>query len=155
MKIDLNKLPKILDKYPRQESSLIMVLQDVQGEYNYLPSEVLVKVAEELDIPKAKIFGVATFYKAFSLKPRGRKTVRICTGTACHVRGATLIKDEIERLLGIPVPGTTEDLEYTVELVNCVGACAMAPVVMMDEKYHANVQPDKVKKIFKKRGVKA
>jgi len=152
MDIDLGKLPAILDKYPRQESSLIMVLQDVQDEYNYLPEEALVEVAKELKIPQAKIFGVATFYKAFSLKPRGKQIVKICMGTACHVRGAPLIKDEVERMLGISVPGTTEDLEYTIELVNCVGTCAMAPVVMTGEEYHANVKPDRVDKIVAKKG---
>ena len=148
------KIPKILDRYPRRESSLIMVLQDVQEELNYLSTEALIQVAAELDVPQSKVFGVATFYKAFSLTPRGKKTVKICTGTACHVRGAPIIKDEIERMLGIPLPGTTEDLEYTVELVNCVGACAMAPVVVAGDKYHANVKPDRLKKIFGKRAEK-
>ncbi len=148
MEIDIGKLPRILEKYPRQESSLIMVLQDVQTEFNYLPLETLLEVARELSVPFSRVLGVATFYKAFSLQPRGRKNVKICTGTACHVRGATLIKDEISRTLGIALPGTTEDLEFTVELVNCVGACAMAPVVMVDEEYHANVQPDRVRKVL-------
>ncbi len=151
MDISLKKIPTIIERYPKEESSLIMVLQDVQQEYNYLPKEALIKVADLLNVPPPRVFSVATFYKAFSLEPRGKKTIKICMGTACHVRGATLIKDEIERLLGIPIPGTTNDLEYTVELVNCVGTCAMAPVVMEDDNYHANVQPDKVKRIFKKK----
>jgi len=148
MDIDLGKLPAILNKYPRRESSLIMLLQDIQAEFNYLPGEALMEVSKALGIPYARVLGVATFYKAFSLRPRGRKTVRLCTGTVCHVRGAPLLKDEISRTLGVALPGTTEDLEFTVELVNCVGACAMAPVVMVEEDYHANVRPDQVKKVL-------
>jgi NADH:ubiquinone oxidoreductase subunit E len=146
---DLKRLQPILERYPREESSLIMILQDVQAEYNYLPPEVLKVVAKEIDVPKAKVFGVATFYKAFSLEPRGKEIIKVCMGTACHVRGAPLIRDELERMLGIKAGQTTRDLKFTLELVNCVGACAMAPVAIIGDTYYPNLTPDKLKKIIK------
>ncbi len=146
---DLTKLQAILNKYPCAEASLIMILQDVQEEYRYLPCDVLMEVARALDLPKAKVFSVGTFYKAFSLDPMGRINVKVCMGTACHVRGAQMVLEAIQRDLGLAAPGNTSDLEYTLETVNCVGACGMAPVVVVDEKYYAEVQPDKTEKILK------
>ena len=151
---DFAKLEQILAKYPRNEASLIMVLQDVQDEYRYLPCDVLIEVANQLSVPKAKVFAVGTFYKAFSLDPMGRINVKVCMGTACHVRGGQMVLEALERELGLTKPGNTPDLEYTLETVNCVGACGMAPVVVVDEKYHAEVQPDKVLKILPKKGAK-
>ncbi len=147
---DLTKLEAILAKYPCNESSLIMVLQDVQEEYRYLPSDVMVEVAKELGLPKSKVFAVGTFYKTFSFEPKGRHNVKVCMGTACHVRGSSMVLESLERELGLKGPGNTADLEYTLETVNCVGACGMAPVVMVDEKYFAEVKPEKVKKLLKK-----
>jgi len=147
---DLTKLTAILDKYPRNESSLIMVLQDIQEVYRFLPCDVLIEVGKALDLPKSKVFAVGTFYKAFSLDPMGRINVKVCMGTACHVRGAQMVLESLERELGLTGPGNTPDLEYTLETVNCVGACGMAPVVVVDEKYHAEVKPDKVDKLIKK-----
>jgi len=149
MNVDLKRLQPILTRYPKEESSLIMILQDVQAEFNYLPPEILIVVAREIGIPKARIFGVATFYKAFSLEPRGDEIIKVCMGTACHVRGAQLIKDELERQLEVKAGGTTRDLRYSLELVNCVGACAMAPVAIVGDKYHPNLSPDRLKKIIK------
>jgi len=146
---DFAKLEAILARYPRNEASLIMVLQDVQEEYRYLPCDVLIEVAKALDLPKAKVFAVGTFYKAFSLDPMGRINVKVCLGTACHVRGAQMVLESLERGLGLAGPGNTADLEYTLETVNCVGACGMAPVVVVDEKYYAEVQPDKAVKLLK------
>ncbi len=150
---DFTKLEKILAKYPRNETSLIMVLQDVQDEYRFLPCDVLVEVAKQLDVPKSKVFAVGTFYKAFSLDPMGRINIKVCMGTACHVRNAQMVLEALYRETGMTEPGTRPDLEYTIETVNCVGACGMAPVVIVDEKYFPEVQPDKVQKLFKK-GVK-
>lgn len=133
--VDMTLLDDILAQYPRKEQSLIQVLQDVQRAYNYLPCEVLEKVASELKVPLAKVFSVSTFYKAFSLNPQGKVIIKVCTGTACHIRGATQIIDEVERRLGIKPGETTEDLGFTLHTVNCVGACAMAPVVIVGEKY--------------------
>jgi NADH:ubiquinone oxidoreductase subunit E len=139
-------LDEILARYPASGTALIQVLQDVHRAYHYLPCDVLVKVAEVLDVPLAKVFSVGTFYKAFSLVPQGRTIVRVCTGTACHIRGANRLIEEIERLLKIKSGETTEDMGFTIKTVNCVGACAMAPVVIVGEQYHGSAQPAKVAK---------
>jgi NADH:ubiquinone oxidoreductase subunit E len=142
-------LEQILAKYPPKESNLIMVLQDVQEAYRHLPPEILVDVAKAMQVPKAKVFGVATFYKAFSQEPRGEISVKVCLGTACHVRSGLLIMDELKRALGIGAGETTSDGKYTLEAVNCVGACAMAPVVVVNDTYYGNVRPDGVKKVLR------
>jgi len=147
-KIDLKPAEKILECYPRDMTSLIQVLQDLQLTYNYLPREVLKRVSAALSVPLSKVYSVATFYKAFSLTPKGKKVIRVCTGTACHIRGANLLMDELERQLKIMAGETTSDMKYSLESVNCVGACAMAPVIMVDETYYSNVQPDRVKKML-------
>lgn len=150
---DFTKLESILNRYPREEASLIMILQDIQDEYRFLPCDVLIETAKVLNVPKSTVFAVGTFYKAFSLEPTGRHNIKVCMGTACHVRGAQMVLEALQRDLGLAGIGTTADLQYTLETVNCVGACGMAPVVVVDEKYHAEVQPDKTKKLLKK-GVK-
>ncbi|MCX7835586.1 MAG: NAD(P)H-dependent oxidoreductase subunit E [bacterium] len=149
---DFSKLEQILNRYPREEASLIMILQDIQDEYRYLPCDVLIETAKALNLPKSTVFSVGTFYKAFSLQPMGRHNIKVCMGTACHVRGAVMVLEAFQRELGLEHTGTTEDLEFTLETVNCVGACGMAPVVVIDEKYHGEVQPDRVKKMIKKGG---
>jgi NADH-quinone oxidoreductase subunit E len=148
MSDNLAKINLILDRYNRQESSLIMVLQDVQEEFRYLPTEALLEVARGLGLPQAKIFGVATFFKAFSLKPRGKKVVQVCTGTACHVRGSRLILEKFEREIGILAGETRPDLTYTLEAVNCVGACAMGPVVVVNDQMQGHITMQKVDKIL-------
>jgi len=142
--VDTRPLEAILARYPAEEASLIQVLQDVQRAYNYLPCDVLVKVAETLGVPLAKVFSVGTFYKAFALKPQGRTVIKVCTGTACHIRGATQLVDELERTLKIKPDETTPDLRFTVKTVNCVGACAMAPVLIVGETYHGNAKAAKL-----------
>ncbi len=137
-------LSEILARYPAAEPALIQVLQDIHRAYNYLPCDLLAKVAEALDVPLAKVFSVATFYKAFSLVPQGRTIVRVCTGTACHIRGASQLLDELERELGVKPGETTVDMGFTIKTVNCVGACAMAPVLIVGERYHGNAKPTKV-----------
>ena len=149
MHLDLAKVDAILARYPSDESSLVMVLQDVQSQFHFLPCEALDHVSERLEVPRSKVFSVATFYKVFALKPQGRTVIKICKGTACHVRGAQLLEDELCRQLGGGVGGTTADLGFTVETVNCVGACAMAPVVVVGEKYHRDVKPARVQKLIK------
>ena len=146
---DLTKVDAILGRYPRDESSLVMVLQDIQAELRYLPCEALERVARELDLPASRVFSVATFYKVFSLDPQGRTIIQVCKGTACHVRGAQLLEDELCRQLGVPVGGTTEDLGFTIKTVNCVGACAMAPVVVTGGRYHPEVKPSRVGRLLK------
>jgi NADH-quinone oxidoreductase subunit E len=147
---DREKIEQILSRYPKDPSSIIQVLQDINDEYRYLPCEVVEHAATELGVPKSKAFSIATFYKAFSLKPRGKVIIKVCKGTACHIRGAEQISDELQRLLKIGAGETTKDMKFTIEEVNCVGACAMAPVVVINEKYHGGVATDAVKKIIGK-----
>jgi len=142
--VDLSKTEEILEHYPHEEPSLIQVLQDVHRAYNYLPCDVLVRVAEVLEVPLAKVFSVSTFYKAFSLEPQGDTIVKVCMGTACHIRGAGQLVEELERELGIGADETTDDLKFTVKTVNCVGACAMAPVMIVGEKYCGKAKPAKM-----------
>jgi len=138
------KVDSLIDSYTDKKEQLISLLQDVQAEFNYLPQDVLVKVSQKLDIPLSQVFSVATFFRAFSLKPKGRHLVAICTGTACHVRGGQKLVDKIERDYGIKPGETTEDMRFTLETVNCLGCCALGPVVVVDGKYESQVTPDKL-----------
>ena len=142
--VDCAQLDEIFSRYPAAESSLIQVLQDIHRAYNYLPCDVLVKVSGALSVPLARVFSVATFYKAFALTPQGRTIVRVCTGTACHIRGSDRLIEELSRRLRIVPGGTTDDLSFTVKTVNCVGACAMAPVLIVGEDYHGDASAAKV-----------
>ena len=149
---DLSKAEEILGRYPQEEPALIQVLQDVHRAYNYLPCDVLERVADALDVPLARVFSVSTFYKAFSLEPQGDTIVKVCKGTACHIRGAGQLVEEIERQLGVGPDETTEDLKFTVKTVNCVGACAMAPLVIVGEKYFGSAKPARVSKYLAEGG---
>ena len=130
--------------------SLISMLQDIQSEYHYLPEESLRRVAKSLDLPLIQVYGVATFFKAFSLKPKGKHQCAVCTGTACHVRGAPSILGELERQLDIKSGETTEDMMFTLESVNCLGACALGPVAVVDGEYHGQMNAGKAKKLIAK-----
>ncbi len=141
------KVTEICANYPGNGSSLIEVLHDISSEYNYLPADAIRRTSENLGVPLSKVYAVATFYKGFSLEPKGKNIIRVCKGTACHVRGADRNIEEIERLLGIGPGETTEDLKYTLEVVNCVGTCAMAPVVVVDDDYYANASPITIQEI--------
>lgn len=149
---DGQPMEAILERHPREEASLIQVLQDVHRAYNYLPCDVLVQVAEALDVPVAKVFSVATFYKAFSLDPQGKTIIKVCTGTACHIRGSGQVIEEITRQLGIGPGQTTSDMGFTLKTVNCVGACAMAPVLIVGDQVHGGVKPAKVAKALNQEG---
>jgi NADH-quinone oxidoreductase subunit E len=149
---DLSKAEEILGRYPQEEPALIQVLQDVHRAYNYLPCDVLERVAEALEVPLAKVFSVSTFYRAFSLEPQGDTIVKVCTGTACHIRGAGQLVEELERQLGAGPGETTEDFKFTVKTVNCVGACAMAPLVIVGEKYFGSAKPARVSKYLAEGG---
>jgi len=139
----------ILNKYQCEKKWLVSILQDIQAKYNYLPREALVEVSRGLNVPLSQVYSVATFFKAFSLTPRGRHLINICLGTACHVRGAVRILETIERELGIKPGETTEDLKYTLETVNCVGACALGPIVIIDEEHRGQIKTAKVKPLLK------
>ncbi len=142
------KVRSILDNYQRDKGLLVSILQDIQAEYSYLPKETLVRVSEGLDAPLSQVYSVATFFKAFSFKPRGRHLLNVCLGTACHVRGAVRILEKIERELDITPGETTQDLKYTLETVNCVGACALGPIVIVDGEYSGQMKTDKVKPLL-------
>jgi NADH:ubiquinone oxidoreductase subunit E len=150
MEIDMARVEALIEKTNYQKNKLITLLQDIQTEYNYLPREALTEVSKALRIPLIDIIGVATFYRAFSLEPRGKHTVKVCLGTACHVRGGPKILEECERKLDVAAGHTTEDKEFTLETVNCLGCCAIGPVVVVDEDYHAHVSIKKVAPIIKK-----
>lgn len=143
-------LEKILKKNKMRKSSLVPILQDVQSEYGYLPEEVLQQVSEKMKIPLIDVVGVATFYKSLSLIPRGKHHVQICTGTACHVRGAPKVLEEFERDLGVCAGETTDDREFSLETVNCVGACALGPIAIVDNEYLGQVRTIQVKNIIKR-----
>jgi NADH:ubiquinone oxidoreductase subunit E len=147
-KKDLEKLDAILAKYEGEPGALIPVLQDINSEYNYLPEYALKYVSERLKVPLSQIYHVATFYTAFSLVPRGEHLIKLCQGTACHVRGCERILGEIERILNIKSGQTTSDLKYTLETVNCLGACALGPVMVLDGEYHGQMNSGKVKKFL-------
>jgi NADH-quinone oxidoreductase subunit E len=137
---ELQAIDDILARYPAAEPSLIQVLQDIQRHFNYLPGSALLRTSEVLGVPLARVMSVATFYKAFSLKPVGKVVIKVCMGTACHIRGADLLVQEVERQLGIKPGETTEDGMFTLTTVNCVGACAMAPVMIAGTKYHGTAK---------------
>lgn len=149
MNHDLSPLPGIFARHHQKSEALIMILQDIQREYRYLPCEALQETAKALNVPLSKVFSVATFYNAFSLNPKGKNVVRICVGTACHIRGAALIRDQLENALGIKAGQTTQDMEFSIEVVACVGACAMAPVVIVNEQYHGSVKVSGAKRLLK------
>ncbi|TET38001.1 MAG: NADH-quinone oxidoreductase subunit NuoE [Planctomycetota bacterium] len=143
-----SKVKEIVNSYGGNRDSLISILQDVQSEYQYLPEDALRHVAAQLQLPVIQVYGVATFFKAFSLEPKGKHIVNVCLGTACHVRSAPSIVDEFERQLGICRGETTKDMEFTLETLNCLGTCALGPVVVVDGKYYGEVTPGKVSKIL-------
>ena len=146
---DFSGLDAIIERHPQKPESLIMVLQDIQREYHYLPCEALTRTAAKLNLPLSKVFAVSTFYHAFSLKPRGEHIIRACVGTACHIRGAAQLQQQMEKLLEVKAGGTTPDMKFTLEVVGWVGACAMAPVVVVDGKYQGEVKVNTVKKLVK------
>ncbi len=144
------KTKQIVKKHKGDKSALIAVLQDIQEALNYLPKEALIAVGDAMGIPASRVYEVATFYNAFSLNPRGEHIVKICVGTACHVRGASAILDKFERTLFIKPGETNQDRKFSLELVNCVGACALGPVVVIDTEYHGQMTMAKVDKIIGK-----
>ncbi len=150
MEVQELKVKSFVTKYRSEKKALISVLQDIQEEYNYLPQEALRIVSDTLGIPLTDIIGVATFYRAFSLEPRGKHLVTVCMGTACHVRGGPKILEEFERKLNITAGETTEDRQFSLETVACLGCCAIGPVVVVDGDYHAQTSIRKVGSILKK-----
>jgi NADH-quinone oxidoreductase subunit E len=139
--MDIDKIDQVIDKHNGEPSSLIQVLLDIQADNHWLPKEALERVAERLQVPYTRIQHIATFYKAFSLVPKGRHEIHICMGTACHVRGATRVLDTVEELTGIK-PGETDlELKFSLETVNCLGCCALGPVMEIDGETHGKMTP--------------
>ncbi len=147
--IDLSKLDPILTKHEGQKEALIPVLQEVQGEFGYVPEEAIERIADALELFPSQVYGVVTFYSQFYLTPRGRNTIRACRGTACHVRGARSVLRAVEQSLGISEGNTTEDFKFTLETVACLGACALGPVVVVNEKYFGKMAPRKVESVLR------
>lgn len=144
-----DKIDKIIDKYEGDAGSLIQVLLEIQRENRWLPREALEKVSKKLDVPLNRIQHIVTFYKAFSLVPKGRHEIHVCTGTACHVRGASRLLDSIQDHIGIRPGETDQDFKYTLETVNCVGCCALGPVMVVDGEYHGKMAPAKSEEVLK------
>lgn len=136
---------EILTKYKHDKTRLITILQEVQEEYRYLPEQVLTYIATALDMPVAEVYGVATFYAHFSLKPKGKYVVKVCDGTACHVKGSMKLVDDLYKKLKLnKEKHTTDDMMFTLETVSCLGACGLAPVMVINEKVFGAVTPDKI-----------
>jgi NADH-quinone oxidoreductase subunit E len=133
-----------------KNGSLINVLEDIQAEYRYLPEEALVLVSDRMGVPLSQVYSVATFYHAFSLKPSGEHSICVCTGTACHVRGAVQVLNRLESTLGIEAGDTSRDRMFTLETGNCLGSCAIGPVVVVDGEYEGNMTTKKVDKLLKR-----
>lgn len=147
--MDLTAVDKICEEHNDRADQLIGILQDVQAKYRYLPKHPLERVAGRLNIPVAQVFSVATFFRAFSLEPRGENLVHVCMGTACHVRGAKRVLEELERDLGISAGKSTPDMKVTLETVSCVGACALGPVIVVNEEYHGKMDATKTAKLIR------
>lgn len=149
-RVDAADIVSIVNRHPEAHGALIAVLEEVQEKYGYLPEEALRVVARSTNRSLVDVYGVATFYRSFSLHPRGKHHICACLGTACHVRGAPRIVDELERQLHVRAGETTPDGEYTLETVSCLGACALGPIVVADKVYYSNVDAAGVKKLLKK-----
>jgi NADH-quinone oxidoreductase subunit E len=147
--LDLSRLDNVFEKHQSEEGALIPVLQEAQGIYGYLSKEVFATIAKRLNIPLSRIFGVVTFYAQFYTTPRGRYTVRVCRGTACHVRGGKSVLKAVQQALGIGEGETTPDFKFTFETVACLGACALSPVLLVNKNYYGKLTPAKVEKVLK------
>lgn len=148
--LDTATLDTILARHDRNPANVIAILQDIQAEVNWLPEDDLCYVCTELGIPASKMMSLATFYRAFSLKPRGKHIVQLCLGTACHVRGAVRIQGAVERELGVLAGETDKDLQWTLDTVGCLGACALGPIVVVDGEYHGQMTSAKATRLLQR-----
>ena len=146
--LDLSQVDALVEPYLDKQGVVIPVLQKIQEHFGYLPRPALERVARRLRIPLSRLYGVATFYAQFKMMPRGRNIIRVCKGTACHIQGGSKIAERIEEILKIKVNETTPDMKFTLEEVACIGACALAPVMMINDEPHGRLTPDKIKKIL-------
>lgn len=143
-----NKMQEIFARHNGKKDELIPILQETQEQFRYLPEEAMKEISQFLKVSVSTIYGVSTFYHLFKLTPSGKKIVRVCRGTACHVRGSPRIVDEVEKLLGVKSGETTKDMEYTLETIACFGSCALAPVMVVDKTVYGRMTPSKVKSIL-------
>ncbi len=150
MNEDTGKIEQIIERYKDEGGSIVGLMQDIHQEYRYLPEEIIQRVAEELQVPLSKLYSLATFYKSFRLEPVGKHYICVCMGTACHVNGAPRLVDSLERELNIKTGQTTKDSKFTVETVNCLGTCALGPLVVIDGEYYGKMDQNKLKKLLKK-----
>ena len=141
-------IDEALEQYDERRANLIPILQDIQAAYSYLPEDLLRRVSRKLHVPLSDVYQVATFYRCFSLKPRGKHVVQVCLGTACHVRGGTRILERVETETGLSDVGTSPDLEFVVETVRCLGCCGLAPVMRVDRDVYATLEQAKVKRVL-------
>lgn len=148
--MSIDRIDRIIDDYECETGVLIQLLLEIQRKLNWIPPEAITRINKRLKIPVSEIYRVASFYTALSLKPRGRHLVRVCTGTACYVRGGPRILDSVERTLNIRAGETTEDAKFTLETVNCLGCCALGPVVEIDGQYHGKLSSASVEKLLSK-----
>jgi len=148
MKAELAPVVELCESHLSKRTSLVMLLQDVQDKYGYLPREVLKEISRRIDVPLARLYGLATFYRSFRLKPRGKHELCVCTGTACHVRGAATLLEHLQRRLGVKPGDTTDDGLFTLVTVNCLGACALGPVLVLDGKYHGKITTAKADELI-------
>ena len=144
----LKKVDQIIDRYSAQQGALIQLLLDIQSEFNWIPKEAILRISERFRIPISQIYRVASFYKVMSLTPRGKHIVSVCLGTACHVRGGVRIMDKVEEMLKIKAGETTPDMKFTLQRVNCLGCCALGPVIVIDKDYHGKMTPTKIKGVL-------
>ncbi len=149
MSVSFEALENILKRYPPSSEHLVSALQEVQAKFNYIPAEAMTAVCNHLGVPISRGWAVATFYKSFSLEPKGVHEIKVCLGTACHLKGGARLVEGLERELKVERGHTTKDLHFSLDTVNCVGACALAPVVVVDEGYQANTNSRKLKKYLK------
>jgi NADH-quinone oxidoreductase subunit E len=144
------EIDAIVDRHQAKQSAILAILQDIQTKERYLPKETLDYVSQKMQLPLTKIFRIATFYNALSLKPRGRHTIDVCLGTACHVRGGSRIMEKLKRDLGVAVGETTKDQRFTLESVRCLGCCSLAPVMVVDQEVHGRLSQEKISGLLKK-----
>ena len=146
--LDVKKAIEIINKYPNEKRYTLAILQDVQKEFGFIPSEIMGFVSEYLCLPLSDIYSIATFYKALSLKAKGKNIIKVCNGTACHIRGSNKLIEEVTEILNISPGETTEDGLFSIEIVNCLGACALAPVMVINGKYYGSMTKEKAKTII-------
>lgn len=152
MDINQKKIDEIVSSFPREKSSILAIMQDIQKEFNYLPREGMVKISDHVNVPISRVYSMATFYKAFSLVPKGRYTIKVCDGTACHIKGSNVLLNQLNKVLDITAGETTADGLFSIETVNCLGACALAPVMVINDKVYPKVTSSAIADIIKSYG---